>query len=332
MKPLVFLLLASWSAAAAQGVDWNAVRNGVVRIDADSQHGAGIIVLWQSDVARIMTANHVVENKKEVLVTFYWDQETKLRAKVLEHVDRTFDLAMLEVRVAPKQMGRNRIPSFAIRKSSSIVPGENISIMNSDWSYEKCTTIAQALTSDPREIYYTRGRTGPGFSGGPIFDAQGQLMGMHSESFGGAKVLFAGGVRVEAAKLLLQSIGLQTPLLGDASVLDGEWGLFSTVTGQSMPVVFEMPNVTVGIQGQPYGLSGTFTFDGRQIHMSLSHMVNLNSGGPLPNIPESDSHQGAQFLERMLGLDDITVQGDGTFMTGPGESGERLRLIRTGAQ
>jgi alpha-tubulin suppressor-like RCC1 family protein len=88
---------------AAQDAE-DAVKHLVVRIDADLQLGAGIIVSTGPDAVHIATANHVVrkgsQDARRIEVRFRAHPDQPVPATLLPHRDEALDLAVLRVTAA----------------------------------------------------------------------------------------------------------------------------------------------------------------------------------------------------------------------------------------
>jgi alpha-tubulin suppressor-like RCC1 family protein len=77
------------------------VKQLIVRIDADSEYGSGIILGSSADSLYIATADHVVRRgpraAERVTVKFYGHENTPVAAKLLPNRDETLDLTVLSV-------------------------------------------------------------------------------------------------------------------------------------------------------------------------------------------------------------------------------------------
>jgi S1-C subfamily serine protease len=149
-------------------------------VSVGSGHGNGSGIVW--DEHTIVTAYHVVRGAEEV--TIGTEDGKKLAAKVTGRLRRS-DVAVLTVEesLAPIQRGDSSALKagqfvlalanpFASRTSvtSGIITGANRSI-GGWWGM----TIENAVITDAR--------VNPGYSGGPLVDASGRLIGMNVAYF-----------------------------------------------------------------------------------------------------------------------------------------------------
>ena len=154
------------------------IGRSVVSIGADHGNGSGIA--W--DEHTIVTAYHVVRNADEVSVAT--EDGRKLPAKVVGRLRRS-DIAVLKVDDSLSPIARGNSDGlkagqfvlalanpFAARTSvtSGIITGANRSV-GGWWGM----TIDNAVITDAR--------VNPGYSGGPLVDASGRLIGMNVAYF-----------------------------------------------------------------------------------------------------------------------------------------------------
>lgn len=323
-------------------VNWEAMKTGVVRVNVSGDQGAGVIASAEPGAIRIVTASHLVGKSHTASVTFYWDRANAVPAIVLQTFVEQLDLAVLEVRPLLSQAKRDDIPSFGIRPNESLRTTEQLFIADSNWNIVP-TTVSRLdsgddpnAQQDPRKLTYTQGATGVGFSGGPIFDQSGQLVGIHRGSFGSAATRFALGIKIESAKLFLKSLGIDTPLWGMSSILDGEWALVlyksrystdSPMPSGVMTAEFHGSSVIFTIPGEQAGYGGTFTFDGRTIRVKLTDFVNSYTKEVM-DVFGGRSPETVMGIASFLKLDKFTRAEDGSFWGNPGQTGERFRLVR----
>jgi S1-C subfamily serine protease len=149
-------------------------------VSVGSGHGNGSGIVW--DEHTVVTAYHVVRGAEEVSVGL--EDGRKLSAKVTGRLRRS-DIAVLTVKepLTPIQRGDSGglkagqfvlalANPFAARTSvtSGIITGANRSI-GGWWGM----TIENAIITDAR--------VNPGYSGGPLVDASGRLIGMNVAYF-----------------------------------------------------------------------------------------------------------------------------------------------------
>ncbi|MCA9935017.1 MAG: trypsin-like peptidase domain-containing protein [Anaerolineales bacterium] len=154
---------------------------GVVRVDARKRFPASGIV-WSED-GLIITAHHIVQRDENISVGLA--DGTAVSATLIGR-DPTTDLALLRAEAS----GLTPIPHAAAKESSvgSFVlalgrPGSGIqatfgiiSALGESWRTRAGGLIDQYVQTDV--LMY------PGFSGGPLVNAQGQLVGLNTSGFG----------------------------------------------------------------------------------------------------------------------------------------------------
>ncbi|HEX3684215.1 MAG TPA: serine protease [Bryobacteraceae bacterium] len=332
------LFLALPAITWCDPVNWEAMKNGIVQISVNNARGTGVLSLAESGRIQIVTAAHLLNGARTAYVTFYWDRATPVAATVLPRFLKELDLAVLEVRTAAL---RQDIPSFAIRKNDSLALTERLYAANLDWTLVPINVVrldsgedpfAPDNSSDFRQLTYTQGVTGNGFSGGPIFDQNGQLAGIHRGSFGSAANRLSLGVKIESAKLSLQALGFETPLWGMSSILEGDWTLETYdyrndtyFLSGSMSAEFRKTSVTILF---PQGaFRGSFTFDGRAIHLKLTEMVNPFTRQPM-EVPGGQNAGLMMQVTQLMGLDKFIQAQDGSFWTDANSTGSRFHLVR----
>ena len=190
-------LLQSFSNAVTELAD--SVSPSVVGVNAGRKGGTGIV--WSSE-GLIVTASHVVGHSSAPTVTTRDGRE--LEAKVLGR-DPYADVALLKVEapgLAPVRLGSAdgvKVGQFVLAlangfgKKTSATSGMITShrrSMRGFWG----VTVEDAVVSDAR--------LNPGYSGGPLVDASGSLLGMNVAYFAGRGV----AVSVDSLKGTVEKI------------------------------------------------------------------------------------------------------------------------------
>ena len=147
----------------------------VVSIRSDGGNGTGIV--WD-DQGHIVTAYHVVRHVEEVEVST--DDGQTFTAKVVGR-DRTSDIALLKVdtKLQPIQKG----------DSESLKVGQFVLALASPFG-SKASATSGIITGVKRNIggwwgvqideaIVTDARVNPGYSGGPLVDASGRMVGLN---------------------------------------------------------------------------------------------------------------------------------------------------------
>src|SRR5437762_6467467 len=146
-------------------------------------HGAGTGVIWHPD-GRIITNHHVVARDSAPIQIVFSDGRT-LEANVLDCNPR-LDLAILKVK------GDN-LQALPAGDSSQLRIGELVFAIGHPWGQRWVVTagIVSAISSvklaDDLTTQYIKSdvRLAPGNSGGPLLDADGNIVGINAMIFGG---------------------------------------------------------------------------------------------------------------------------------------------------
>lgn len=159
------------------------VTRSVVRVEA-RQRIAGTGVVWTGEGA-IVTADHVVEREENIRVAF--DGQT-FDAEIAGR-DPTTDLAVLKIKAS------NLIPA-RVADSQSLKQGNLVFAVGRPWGEEAIVSagIVSALGKFGRNtgwgnqfkegLIHTDVTLYPGFSGGPLADASGRIVGINSSVLG----------------------------------------------------------------------------------------------------------------------------------------------------
>ena len=150
----------------------------VVRVDA-RQGRAGTGIVWDSGL--VLTANHVVEQEEDIEVVV----DGKSAKASLVGRDPATDLALLKV-------DGLSAPAMPRAKVSDLKPGQIVLAIGRPGSLKATFGTISAVSSSWRgwrgseieHLIQTNAPLYPGFSGGPLVDAEGRAVGMNSWVFG----------------------------------------------------------------------------------------------------------------------------------------------------
>ena len=194
--------------------DWNTLNRGIVKVEAvkkaGSDIGAGIVIMASSDSIRILTAAHVVADATAWKVYFYSDQAVGYMATVLPRSSDGLDLAVLEVRPQGRALPGN-LPRLPMRDRDTLQVDERIWTVDSEWVHIPNTVVRLDHDSDTRLFEYTKVAVDEGFSGGPVFDDDGRLAGIHRAGAAGGR--YAVAAKLDSAIDALAALGHNTPNL-----------------------------------------------------------------------------------------------------------------------
>lgn len=139
--------------------------------------GSGFII---SDDGYVLTNNHVVADADEIVVRL--SDRSELQAKLIGADPRT-DVALLKVE------GKN-LPTVKIGKSDDLKVGSWVLAIGSPFGFDHSATagiVSAKGRSLPNENYVPFIQTdvaiNPGNSGGPLFNLDGQVVGINSQIF-----------------------------------------------------------------------------------------------------------------------------------------------------
>ncbi len=139
--------------------------------------GSGFVI---SGDGFVLTNNHVIEDAEEILVRL--SDRRVLKAKVVGH-DARSDLALLKVEA-------NGLPVVDIGDSRELKVGEWVLAIGSPFGFEQSVTagiVSAKGRSLPRDNYVPFIQTdvaiNPGNSGGPLFNLDGEVVGINSQIY-----------------------------------------------------------------------------------------------------------------------------------------------------
>ncbi len=140
--------------------------------------GSGFII---SSDGYILTNAHVVDGADKIIVKL---NDRSERTAKLVGADKRSDLALLKIEADRK------LPVVKIGKSNAVKPGQWVAAIGSPFNFEYSITkgIVSALNrSLPSDAYVPFIQTdvpiNPGNSGGPLFNMEGEVIGINSQIF-----------------------------------------------------------------------------------------------------------------------------------------------------
>lgn len=139
--------------------------------------GSGFVI---SDDGYVMTNAHVVQDADEILVRL--NDRRELSAEVIGNDPQT-DVALLKI-------DANDLPTLTLGDSDDLKVGEWVAAIGSPFGFDHSVTagIVSAINRTlPRDAYVPFIQTdvaiNPGNSGGPLFNLEGEVVGINSQIF-----------------------------------------------------------------------------------------------------------------------------------------------------
>jgi len=151
--------------------------NGEPREREAKSLGSGFII---SKDGYVMTNNHVVKDAEEVIVRLHDRREVK--AEIIGADERS-DIALLKIKA-------DNLPIAKIGKSEALKVGEWVLAIGSPFGFDRSATagiVSAKGRALPRENYVPFIQTdvaiNPGNSGGPLFNLDGEVVGVNSQIY-----------------------------------------------------------------------------------------------------------------------------------------------------
>lgn len=163
--------------------------------------GSGFII---SEDGYILTNSHVVEGADEVLVTLA-DGESKYTAEI-KGLDQKLDIALLKIDA------KRNLPVAQLGNSEELQIGEWVMAIGNPFGLEETVTAGivsakeRVIGAGPYDDFIqTDASINPGNSGGPLFNMQGDVVGINTAIVaGGQGIGFA--IPINAAKLIITQL------------------------------------------------------------------------------------------------------------------------------
>ena len=150
---------------------------GMPRQQESKSLGSGFII---SRDGYILTNNHVVKDADEVIVRL--DDRRELKAEIIGTDERS-DVALLKIEA-------DNLPVAKIGKSEELKVGEWVLAIGSPFGFDRSATagiVSAKGRALPRENYVPFIQTdvaiNPGNSGGPLFNLDGEVVGVNSQIY-----------------------------------------------------------------------------------------------------------------------------------------------------
>jgi S1-C subfamily serine protease len=192
----------------------------VVQI-SNGRRGFGSGIVWD-DEGHIVTSAHVIGRSDRVEISLAGNGETTYRAKVIGQ-DRFSDIALLQAE------DFNKSELFPIRKgdSSELQTGQFILALANPFGGKvsatfgivtnASATIGGRMPWSGENVIVTDAKLNPGYSGGPLVDASGKMVGMNAAYFANRGISIPINALAEVVKNLSVEGGVKRAYLGVVS-------------------------------------------------------------------------------------------------------------------
>lgn len=159
-------------------------RPAIVQI-RNARRGGGTGFIWQAD-GRVLTNHHVVPGNHDTISVLFTDGR-EFPAHVLQR-NPQLDLAVLQI-----ESNEKNFPTLPLGDSSHLRVGEWVFAIGHPWGQRWAVTagIVSAISTitfrQGNKTQYIKSdvRLAPGNSGGPLLNADGQVVGINAMIFGG---------------------------------------------------------------------------------------------------------------------------------------------------
>ena len=224
----ILLAFALSAATKAQAPHFDMLNYNVVRVETHRDHpeqeesadetGSGLILDTRDGVVRIVTAHHLVLHASKVKVAFFGDKLTLTDATVMPASSDSLDLAVLEARPAGTIRGTRAVPVISYAPSSQIVSSMHVWTVNGSWEPVPNNVVRLDHEGDTREFEYTATSLGEGYSGGPVFDDAGRLIGIHTAEIPKRDYHLGLGVKMGRVMETLQALGYDAEAMNAVAI------------------------------------------------------------------------------------------------------------------
>jgi S1-C subfamily serine protease len=197
----------------------NKVSPSVVQV-SNGRRGYGSGVVWDNE-GRILTNAHVIGRATSVEVAFSDDGGKSYQAKVLGQ-DRFSDVALLQIEGAEK----TKLQPISRGDSAKLSTGQFVLALANPFGEKVSATFGIVTNASATlggrmpwsdNVIVTDAKLNPGYSGGPLVDASGKMVGMNAAYFANRGIAIPVSSLVETAKNLSVEGGIKRAYLGIVS-------------------------------------------------------------------------------------------------------------------
>jgi uncharacterized protein len=187
--------------------------------EGNGDTGTGIVISRSSATVLILTARHVVCGAVKVS---FPGVEGQFPARVIAlggaDAQKALDVALLEVRQTPA-LSQRIFATLSWEPANEVRALLRIWIVNFQLDIAVCDVVNMNNQRDDRTFTYTSTSEGGGYSGAPVLDANGAVVGIHSGTGQYTRGKLGNAVKIEQALALIKAAG-QLPNLIERGAID----------------------------------------------------------------------------------------------------------------
>jgi len=169
------------------------VGNGVVLVRVPGALGSGFVT---TDRGHVVTNAHIVQGERNITVTFFEAGEQGFERKVIDGIEIVavnpyWDLALLRVPAA--RLGELELTPIPFGSYDDLVVGQPVFAVGNPLGLER--TVSEGIIStrnraqDGQLYVQTTAAINPGNSGGPLFNLEGEMIGVTTWTYFGTEGL-----------------------------------------------------------------------------------------------------------------------------------------------
>lgn len=195
------------------------VSPSVVQV-SNGRRGFGSGIVWDKE-GHILTSAHVIGRSNELEISFSGDGQKTYQAKVVGQ-DRFSDVALLQVEEADK----SKLHPLSKGDSSSLSTGQFVLALANPFGEKVAATFGIITSANAsiggrmpwsENVIISDAKLNPGYSGGPLVDASGKMIGMNAAFFANRGISIPVNSLEEVVKNLSVEGGIKRAYLGIVS-------------------------------------------------------------------------------------------------------------------
>ncbi len=195
------------------------VSPSVVQV-SNGRRGFGSGIVWDKE-GHILTSAHVIGRSNELEISFSGDGQKTYQANVVGQ-DRFSDVALLQVEEADK----SKLHPLSKGDSSSLSTGQFVLALANPFGEKVAATFGIITSANAsiggrmpwsENVIISDAKLNPGYSGGPLVDASGKMIGMNAAFFANRGISIPVNSLEEVVKNLSVEGGIKRAYLGIVS-------------------------------------------------------------------------------------------------------------------